>query len=274
MNEEKTQEKNESSSSPSHDSNPCPICLGPITQDSYLDQCFHKFCYNCIVHWSKVVGSKRSLPPSSLKCPLCKTENFSIVHSYDGSSFQQRYINQKCGDSFFFSSAHKYRLQCYYIEPGILNDIWNVSRYWKSRKYLHPNKWLQDWLRREIQALIQEEEVDIIVHHILGLIDSFLRSNEQKYQTGTPETKQEEFKALVSDAARPFLTGRTDRFVNEVELFLASGLNIVAYDEVYIQRLGWNTPGETSEGAEGKHNEHVPLIPYLYIFDDDSNDTD
>ncbi|CAK9148663.1 unnamed protein product [Ilex paraguariensis] len=63
--------KNNSSSSAS-DSNPCPICLGSIIQESYLDRCFHKFCYKCIVHWFKVAASKHSCPPSSVKCPLCK----------------------------------------------------------------------------------------------------------------------------------------------------------------------------------------------------------
>lgn len=270
MNEEKNQ------SSFSEDSNPCPICLGVIVEDSYLDQCFHKFCYNCIVHWTKVVGSKHSCPPSSLKCPLCKSENFSIIHGYDGSSFQQRYVNQDYGEryyNYFFSRAHKYRLQCYYTEAGVLNGIFNVSRYWKSGKYLQPNQWIQDWLRREIQALIQEEDVDIIVHHIHGVIDSFLRRNAQTIKTSTPETKQQEFKALVSDAARPFLMARTFRFVDELEIFLASGLNIKAYDEVYNQHLGWKCSGETSGGVDGEDKE-PPVTPYLYIFDGDSDESD
>jgi hypothetical protein len=87
-------------------------------------------------------------------------------------------------------------------------------------------------------------------------------------QTKTPETKQEEFKAVVSNAARPFLTAKTDRFVIELELFLASGLNIEAYDEVYLQQMGWNTPKTTEAGGESI--EHNPVVPYLYIFDANS----
>ncbi|KAK0599459.1 hypothetical protein LWI29_005475 [Acer saccharum] len=48
------------SSSSSDDLNPCPICLGPVVQECYLDKCLHKFCYNCILHWTKVVASKHS----------------------------------------------------------------------------------------------------------------------------------------------------------------------------------------------------------------------
>ena len=99
--------------------------------------------------------------------------------------------------------------------------------------------------------------------------------NGQQPRTKTPEAKEEEFQALISDAARPFIASRTDRFVNEMELFLASGLNIEAYDAVYKQRLGWSAPGVTSETTARELIEHRPtVIPYLYIFDEDSDGTD
>ncbi|XAR49105.1 hypothetical protein NMG60_11032175 [Bertholletia excelsa] len=253
-------------------SNPCPICLGPLVQESYLDQCFHKFCYNCIVHWTKVVSSKHSHPPLSLKCPLCKTENFSIIHGYDGYSFERHHINQDFGNNAFFSKAHKYRLQCYYTEPVALAEKIKIPRFWKSQKYLQPNQWLQRWLTREIQALIQEEDIDVIVHHVLGVIDSFRRDDQKS--ASTPEAKQETFKSLVSEAAKPFFAGRSERFASEVEIFLASGLNIEAYDKVYLQLLGWNRPGITTKEEEGEPSECKPLVPYLHLFDEDSDGTD
>lgn len=268
MDQQDSNSNKENQSCSSSDSNPCPICLAPFLQESYLDTCFHKFCYKCILQWTKVVSRKESRRPSSVKCPLCKTDNFSLIYGYDGSSFQRHYVNQGFEDSSFFSKAHKYRLQCYYTEPGILNDTINVSRYWKLRKYLQPNRWLQSWLRREVQALLQEEDIEVILYHILGTVNSFFSRNEHTRQTKTPEMKQEEFKAVVSNAARPFLTAKTDRFVIELELFLASGLNIEAYDEVYLQQMGWNTP-KTTEAA-GESIEHNPVVPYLFIFDADS----
>ncbi|XP_049351594.1 uncharacterized protein LOC125816041 [Solanum verrucosum] len=252
---------------PASDPNPCPICLAPVTEESYLDQCFHKFCYSCILRWIKVVSSKHSRAPASVKCPLCKTENFSIIRSYSGGFFQQHSVNENWDNSVFFTKSHKYRLQCYYTDEGGLFDKFNVLRYWKLQKYLQPNPWLISWLRREIQSLTQEEDVDIIVHHILGLIDSF-RRNEQKQIKVTPQAKQEEFKIMVSEAARPFLTGRTDRFVNELELFLASSLTVDAFDRVYIQHLGWKIPEMMGEGEVGEPVEHAPLVPYVYLFDE------
>lgn len=41
------------------------------------------------------------------------------------------------------------------VWAGLLDDIFNISQYWRSRKYSQPNSWLESWMRREIQALIQ-----------------------------------------------------------------------------------------------------------------------
>ena len=78
-----------------------------------------------------------------------QTENFSLIYGYDGSSFQRHYVNQGFEDRYpwllfnlpfsfvlffgavpyvplfyffssYFSKKHKYRLQCYYTEPGCL----------------------------------------------------------------------------------------------------------------------------------------------------------
>ncbi|CAN1124309.1 E3 ubiquitin-protein ligase Topors [Linum perenne] len=253
----------------------CPICLGSFIQESYLDTCFHKFCFKCILQWSKVVAGKHSGVQSSVKCPLCKRENLSVIYGYDGASFLRHYIKSGIEDSTFFSKAHKYRLQCYYTEPGVLSKVVNVARFWKLNKYLQPNQWLQCWLTREIQALIQEEDVDIIVHHILGVIESFLR-DDHVHRRKPPEAKQQEFKALIADAARPFVAARTQRFVDEMEVFLASGLNVKGYDEVYTQHLGWSIPGisrmvREEDDEKDESDEHITpaAVPFLYISDED-----
>ncbi|KAI4301814.1 hypothetical protein L6164_035058 [Bauhinia variegata] len=253
----------------SEESSCCPICLGPMVQDSYLDKCFHKFCYNCILRWGKVLADKHH-SPSSITCPLCKTENFAIIYGFDGIHFQRHSINQDFGDSFILSKDHRFRLQCYYTEQGILDDIFNISQYWKACKYCQPNRWLQSWLRREIQALIQEEDVDIIVHHILGSVNaSFTR--EHKSHSNAHGKKQEEFRISVSEAARPFLAARAERFVYELQLFLASGLNIEAFDAVYRQRLGWSSAGANTQALRSECIDRTTIIPYLYVFDEDSD---
>lgn len=32
----------------------CSICLGQIENMAYTDSCFHKFCFTCLLEWSKV----------------------------------------------------------------------------------------------------------------------------------------------------------------------------------------------------------------------------
>ncbi|XP_010551195.1 PREDICTED: uncharacterized protein LOC104821879, partial [Tarenaya hassleriana] len=254
------------------DTNPCPICLGPFVNASYLDICFHKFCYRCITQWVKVVKGKLSQPPSSVKCPLCKTENFSIIHNYNGDSFERHHINQNIVHSFVLTKEHRYRLQCYYTEPGFLTDVFDIPRFWRIRKFLQPNRWLESWLKRELQALMQEENVDVVLHHLLGVIHSFCKRTERrdKQETRSMGTEQEEFKGVVLDAARPFIMGRTDRFVDEIELFLASGLNVEAYDAVYMQRLGWNSPrGTIAVEEREEQNTSTAVTPYLFIFEED-----
>ncbi|XP_071735472.1 uncharacterized protein [Rutidosis leptorrhynchoides] len=254
-------------------SDTCPICLSPFLQqsESYLDQCFHKFCYTCILHWTKV-SNHFTRQQSVVKCPLCKRKSSSIIHGYDGISFQKHLINLNTDDSAFFTNAHKYRLQCYYINPGDAIGNIKVSRYWKSYKYRQPNQWLYSWVTREIQALIQEKDVDIIVHHIIGVIDSW-RRNESKESKILPEMKQEVFKSLVADAAKPFLTGRTDRFVNELEMFVASGLNIEAYDKVYVSHLGWKIAEIATEEDDEEPVEREPVIPLLSFYEEDLDET-
>ncbi|XP_042051424.1 E3 ubiquitin-protein ligase Topors-like [Salvia splendens] len=126
-----------SSSGPSPD--PCSICLSPTTQESFLDQCFHKFCYHCIVKWINIVARVQSCTSSTMTCPLCK----------------RHYVGKSLENSEFFSEAHRYRLKCYYTDSGDIAEKFQVSLYWKFRKYLRQNHFLADWLRREIQAVMQ-----------------------------------------------------------------------------------------------------------------------
>ncbi|XP_039127585.1 uncharacterized protein LOC120263689 [Dioscorea cayenensis subsp. rotundata] len=183
---------------------PCPICLNPLVQEAYLDRCFHVFCYPCIVYWTRLVTEKQSL--SSIKCPLCKAENFSIIHSYTGDSFQQNYVNKDSKKSSLLDS-HEFRLKFYGASSRMRNGPFDVQRYWKNHRYLLKNTWLETWLRREIQALSQVEDVDIVMHHIHGVVDSFIKSKEKEGRKCTPEQNRNAFRHLLLDAGRPAIRG-------------------------------------------------------------------
>lgn len=92
-----------------------------------------------------------------------------------------------------------------------------------------------------------------------------------KHPRTPTEMVRESFRVSVSEAVKPFLTGRAERFVDELELFLGSGLNIDAYDRVYIMHLGWKLVG-LGENDEDESSEQESAVPYLYILDEDSDE--
>lgn len=62
----------------------CPVCLQPFSSDyskSYTSQCFHAFCFECILEWSKV----------RYQCPLCKTDFDRIIYNVVSSLQYKEY---------------------------------------------------------------------------------------------------------------------------------------------------------------------------------------
>ncbi|XP_069778959.1 E3 ubiquitin-protein ligase Topors-like [Narcine bancroftii] len=60
----------------------CPICLDRFDNMSYIDRCFHKFCFRCIQEWSH----------NKAECPLCKQPFNSIFHSVRTENDFQEYV--------------------------------------------------------------------------------------------------------------------------------------------------------------------------------------
>ena len=68
--------------SPPFSENKCAICLGPFENMSYTNSCSHKFCFTCIIEWSKVRHS----------CPLCKARFKSVIHTIRSKDDYDTYI--------------------------------------------------------------------------------------------------------------------------------------------------------------------------------------
>ncbi|MEQ2270979.1 hypothetical protein XENORESO_018881 [Xenotaenia resolanae] len=70
----------------------CPICLDIFHNMSHLDRCLHKFCFRCILEWSK----------NKPECPLCKQPFSSIYHSIKSDEDFQKYeLKQQVDNSSF-----------------------------------------------------------------------------------------------------------------------------------------------------------------------------
>ena len=79
-----TPAKKDNAASPDRPASPepnCVICLEKVQNKSFADACFHQFCYDCILEWSKVKA----------ECPLCKQPFKSIIHTVVSMEDYQQY---------------------------------------------------------------------------------------------------------------------------------------------------------------------------------------
>ncbi|XP_061474805.1 E3 ubiquitin-protein ligase Topors-like [Rhineura floridana] len=60
----------------------CPICLERITNVAFLNPCFHRFCFVCILEWSE----------RKAECPLCKQHFNSFFHTIRSDTDFEEYI--------------------------------------------------------------------------------------------------------------------------------------------------------------------------------------
>ncbi|KAL6636706.1 hypothetical protein ACP70R_024278 [Stipagrostis hirtigluma subsp. patula] len=64
------------------------------------------------------------------------------------------------------------------------SNVSSVEQYWKQRKYRSKDIWLEACLRREIQALTRDENVEAIIYQIYGVIESLMERCETKTRQG------------------------------------------------------------------------------------------
>ncbi|XP_053145736.1 E3 ubiquitin-protein ligase Topors-like [Hemicordylus capensis] len=60
----------------------CPICLERIRNVAFLNPCFHRFCFVCILEWSD----------RKAECPLCKQRFHSFFHTIRSDTDFEEYI--------------------------------------------------------------------------------------------------------------------------------------------------------------------------------------
>lgn len=92
----------------------CPICLERIRNVAFLNPCFHRFCFACILEWSD----------RKAECPLCKQRFHSFFHTIRSDTDFEEYIIRfenasydTCGER----SAMAERLESL-LDTGILHE--------------------------------------------------------------------------------------------------------------------------------------------------------
>ncbi len=78
----------------------CSICLGKLQNKSFTDNCFHMFCFVCLLEWSKVKAV----------CPLCKQPFKSIIHNVRSiEDYDQYHLRSNENGSFESPDGRRFR---------------------------------------------------------------------------------------------------------------------------------------------------------------------
>lgn len=210
----------------------CSICLQPFDVVTVLSGCYHRFCFACILHWSQVSPS----------CPLCKRQLGYLMYDItaDGQyrTFHPKDLHSSAPTRSkllekFPTEAHRRRKAVYtrslqrlsvpkkrvapplhassVATPAAANAPLISERTWEQR--------IEAWTKRELQAILSEEDVDLIL--------LMARSLLLKYGPTAPEFKEK---------LRDFLFEHTDTFADELNAFIGSGFDLPLYDRVVEYR--------------------------------------
>eukprot|EP00850_Spirogloea_muscicola_P003183 SM000012S25445 [mRNA] locus=s12:1141783:1148567:- [translate_table: standard] len=245
----------------------CPICLEPVSDEAYLDHCFHRFCLACIQLWSAA-----STPAAPAKgdadggwrgpvCPLCKTHYTSVIHNFSGHDFERTRVCQAPGspDAFALSDIQRQR-RALYLQPGSALADGQVSTAPggkpdlpgdQGREELAPpprprirrtspgeqKRWLRCWIRRELQALMLVEDVDVVALHVIGVIETLLPRPGKKTWIVAPQAGLG-WREIAPWSMASFVFEHAERFEEELRRFLASEMDIAVYDAATLGAPG------------------------------------
>jgi len=197
----------------------CPICLGPFELEAIIEGCWHRFCFVCILQWSQITSF----------CPLCKKLFSRLLYdittdlqyrTFDISSLK----TSKKGEGEvvlekFPSDAHRQRQSVYNLKQKVLplptskaHPLIPLSPGTLSEKW---DRKLRPWLTRELQALLEDSDVDLLIHWSHALL--------QHHPLDSPQARIE---------LEPFLHENTEQFINEFQMFASCPFDMNTYDRL------------------------------------------
>jgi len=240
----------------------CPICLQDFEIPCLLDKCFHQFCIFCILQWAEITAS----------CPLCKSSFNTLVYDIKSPTDYKIYLyhvdharnlKKKSQISipvqFPLTEAHAKRRLLYYRSGRVIHSELALlfSRLQRDLQSSDSRKKMllfkaEEWIIRELQALLEEQDVLLLHQFILSLLE----------EGHTLE------KCL--EALRPFLFEKTERFVCELARYLLTNvssigrydlMNVMQEDEgVMTQILSENSKKESTYEIEENVNNNNTAI--------------
>eukprot|EP00466_Bigelowiella_natans_P018538 jgi/Bigna1/90685/estExt_fgenesh1_pg.C_760085 len=231
---------NVSSSTTSSDP-PCAICLEEHSKDlCMLEKCLHTFHLSCIVEWWRVGGS----------CPLCKRKSgFALFRIRSKRDYEKVWLDPELSyQNSWWTPDHQLRRLVYvrnlrsvlHVDGGSdaeddikdqgkgdgkrnFNDAVAKRKKRRLKNRRHDNvlksnarsqeALLKAWATRELQSILEVEDVSIIVQVVISLVLQYSLYSEQ-------------FKIHL----REFTFTHTGKFVAELRTFLQNPSTIAAFD--------------------------------------------
>lgn len=114
-----------------------------------------------------------------------------------------------------------------------------------------------EWVTRELQALLLEDDVDVIAQHVVGVLQGLANRQKQSRCKG-PGTSpvygpQPAFLAGIVQAVQSFLDEHAASFARQLWCFLESGLSISAHDALVFGAE--DAASSLSDDEQARHTE-------------------
>jgi len=275
----------------------CSICLSAVENRAFTDACYHTFCFECLVEWSRV----RAV------CPLCKKSFHSIIHSfrsYDDyklyhvpKSYMSNSINMPSPNnstSSHFARVGRLMSGANAAAMPPLNDG-DPMLALRRRLYSHSDEMqlrgllssdgvvispphqvspamfdcypvmlerVRPWVLRDIAVIIDNGEVSAIADIVLGLLRNF------------PITSEDFYERLF-----PYLGLHTRRFLHELDAFARSPFDMTTYDARAVYSTGANLetflpfPTEHVEDISSSDDSDIEIVSPAVVSSESAYDS-
>lgn len=250
----------------------CSICLGTVENRAFTDACYHTFCFECLVEWSRV----RAV------CPLCKKSFHSIIHSFRSYDDYKRYqvptsyvsnlvnissinnsepLNLSRVGRFFnsngpmvlnvndadrmlalrrrvYTHSEEMELRGLWSSDGVVVSPPNEVSPAMFEHYPLMLERVRPWVLRDVAVIIGNGDIHYVAGIVLGLLRHF------------PITSEDFYERLF-----PYFGLHTRRFLLELDAFARSHFDISTYDARVVYSTGANV--EESRHLPTEHVEDI-----------------
>ncbi|OQR94418.1 hypothetical protein ACHHYP_01307 [Achlya hypogyna] len=195
----------------------CPVCLKPLVDGVLVDACLHEFCRSCIVQWAEHLRDRQA----PVRCPICRAP-FGKLFANVVSADDYDVVNLDETEPSPHALARRRRALVYRRYPMTIRDV--RERIWPA--IYKSNDQAQPWLARELEVILGDDsDIALLQHIVLSSLDEIRTEHTSKKR----KHRIHGYLRLL-DTLKEFIGADAPTFVVELATFMASRLNLSAYD--------------------------------------------